>query len=353
MNLTLSYATISLICVLPILLIGMYVRNLIEVSPQALTPGQQSIDVSNLNVYDIELLNKELKHCLYNNVSIMDSSNEVMSKHSKCLTNIYGFLMPHLTTKIVSNSFKRFSTSSDKGKSLDEHNFKTLSKMQEDSTFWDVKKKRVRDDRVTLSFLYSFPDIVQYELELIDFRFYCLSKFKNEHPDSVVDSFDKLNQLVNIHKKTLDWFRKTKEEFNTITTAPNWMKGDSQDLELWKSEYIDLSIQYKHSMRKFEDRKNMIYSETKEKLSSVDKDKLEYINNNFNRMYVIMINKITQASLPFNRIEKHMGLSKEKLDITLSKELDSYKLELLNGVKKGDISMEELRDILKEALTSN
>jgi hypothetical protein len=195
---------------------------------------------------------------------------------------------------------------------------------------------------------------LQFTMEINDPRFYIMYKYDAEHQDHKIETYEQLISLININRNLLKWYKAAREEFVSITQAPDWLKDSYEDLSHWRADYVKKNIFIKEHMKGYTEERKKIDAQARIDKAAVDDKQSRFVETNVKDLYVVLIDRITVGSLPIEvsqRINAEFhGTDKHELE--LNKALSAYKKDLLYKYKSGQMGEPELIQLLKEALSS-
>jgi hypothetical protein len=204
------------------------------------------------------------------------------------------------------------------------------------------------DVQLTRAHILNIDKSKLYTYSIKDKRFYIFDSFITSFPDIIVENYGDLLKLVSLNNKMQLWFKNCKKEFATLTTAPSWILEDSELSSVWEVEFLRVDQDYKLTRRKYKTEREDLEREYRAKINEVNEREKKYCCSLIDTNYIVLIDKITVASLPVEITVKYLGLQSEDRKAALNKELNKYKQDLLRGVTNGTIAKHELTDVLKQ-----
>jgi hypothetical protein len=156
-------------------------------------------------------------------------------------------------------------------------------------------------------------------------------------------------RLVNFNKSISVWYGSVKEEFASFSQAPDWLKGSYEELGYWKREYVNLAKNYKAKLNEFKERSDSEKASYMSKLQVIEDEKFDFLTKAVKNYHVILIDKISPGSLPFETAQKLISFDGDELNIQTKIELEKYKSKIHRDYVDGVITDEDLINILSDA----
>lgn len=195
--------------------------------------------------------------------------------------------------------------------------------------------------------LCSTPEAQLITNQLSCKRLFQFINFIDEYEDSKIDHYGELRILINTNAAVQRWSKKINIEFATYSEAPSWLIEDLSLQDSWNREYRNILIEFKKRKLRFKHEREDLQRTIERKLEEIDRKENEYDENCFRDNPVLLINKISTQSLPYNIVEKHVALNSKERKKALRMELDDYKRGLYKRFINKDINYDELYEIVK------
>jgi hypothetical protein len=153
--------------------------------------------------------------------------------------------------------------------------------------------------------------------------------------------------LINTNSAIQRWAGKIGEEFSAYSETPAWLITDVELQDEWRASYQEVLLKFKEKKLGFAKRRSSLYESISDQLKTIDADEeiqtLEFYKQN----PVLLINNISTQSLPFATTEKYLSMDTSDRKANLKRELVKYKQEIFKSFQKGDLSYDELVEIVK------
>jgi hypothetical protein len=172
-------------------------------------------------------------------------------------------------------------------------------------------------------------------------------RFAEDYPTSVVNTYAQLLVLINTNSAIQRWASAIGKEFSAYSETPEWLINDTELQNEWESSYQEVLLKFKEKKLGFAKRRSVLQESISEQLKLVDTDEETQVLEFYKQNPVLLINNISTQSLPFSITEKYLSLDTAGRKLNLKRELALYKQQLFKQFQRGELSYDELVEIVK------
>lgn len=205
----------------------------------------------------------------------------------------------------------------------------------------------ISDVEISKAYLSNLDLIERDRLIITDKRIFIFHNFLLDHPHTLVDNWNQLEYLLQEKSSFRSWFDECKTKWSLLNDIPEWLVSDPNLRELWVDKYqSSLVVLRQRQMSTIEanNKARLLYEETialNNKQLATFEDKIYFDNP------VIMIHKVNPSALPEAELLKLHSLNKEQRRDIRKDLINQYRKDLLDRFTKGDLSLQELIDLVK------
>lgn len=211
----------------------------------------------------------------------------------------------------------------------------------------DVSSGGLDNSVLSVEYMKGLVDSELDKLIISDKRAFVLFHFYTDHPNTLVKNYDELEYLLQEKRSFKKWKDQINDKWSLLNDVPEWLLPDPQLRDYWMSNFQSKLISLRLEESKTLERNNQakaIYDQTVEKNNKA----LEvYQDVLYGEDPIILIHRITPSALSEADLLKLHHLNKEERKEKRKELVNQFKLELLTKYKKGDISKDELFELVK------
>jgi hypothetical protein len=205
----------------------------------------------------------------------------------------------------------------------------------------------ISDIDITRDWLNSLTESQRDEAMVSEKRVFVLYNFFLDHPDSQVLNYSQLAYLIQEKGSLRKWNESIKDKWSLLNDVPEWLIGDSTLREYWMANYQSELIKLRLIQQSTLDANNKARKLFEETVKRNDQDLAKAEDAVYDLNPVILIHKITPAALNEAELLELHSLTKEERKIARKGLVNDYKLNLLRQYNAGEITKEQLIEIVK------
>ena len=208
------------------------------------------------------------------------------------------------------------------------------------------------DDFNFKKFIEKFNVNNGYHLKELMFSksYFVLAMWNVENRHHVFDDYESLMKVINNSKELQKWYTTCVKRYAYLHELPDWVLLDDSLRDKWITDSSDVFETHNKRRKDIIKRREDVWNSIEQQLTDIDNDEIELKIGFYCKYPIVAISKISEESLPAERLMMHIGKSGKVLEKALEAELDKYKQDLCKEYVLGDGDIMELVEILKEAL---
>jgi hypothetical protein len=200
---------------------------------------------------------------------------------------------------------------------------------------------------IDLKFFEEQYDLLTLSEKLSDKRIFVWFEWNLDHPDGVIQNYDELLVLVGLNSTIQKWYKSTTKKYSTYLEAPSWLIGDDKLKDAWDTNYQSQMIEFREKVQNYERQLEMVERSIATKLDSIYKEQDSFEREFYRKYPVLLINKVTVQSLPYEITSLHTRKEGNIRKLALAEELVKFKRQLFTDYLGGIISYDDLHELVK------
>jgi len=183
---------------------------------------------------------------------------------------------------------------------------------------------------------------------LSDKRLYIFTEFLLEYGHISVKNYKQVLTLVNTSTVLQRWLKDVNASFKLLNQTPDWVISDPVIENEWKLQYESIIQTFKFELSKLQTERDELQVKYNKDIGVIDTKQsvLEHTLHESNP--ALLINRISVQALPFEITAKYLDLSHKSRRNALKNELVLFKQKLFKDFKSGNITTQELLDLVSK-----